>query len=210
MKHGGVLPVDTNSLLLVDDNVFLTHAWTRILDTHGYRVSVARTVEEGLKYAIDWATRRCNFVLLDLKLPDGDGTELLPVFARLEPRPRVAVVTSHLTYERSLDLHGQCVVSVPKPQGMTAILQLMEVLQNTRSDEPKQNRALELFVEKYGLSARQAAVIGHSMLGPDLEPDRALGCKMTTIRSLWQRVFDKTGYRSQVEVIRAVLRLGID
>lgn len=61
-------------LLLVEDAAHLADATARGLRAHGHAVDVARTLAEGrAKVALE----SYDAVLLDLGLPDGDGTELL-------------------------------------------------------------------------------------------------------------------------------------
>ena len=201
---------DGNGVLLVDDDVFLTRAWTRILELHGHRVFVTSTLAETETFLAAWADHVCGYVLLDLKLPDGDGAELLALFAALEPKPLVAVVSAHLDYERSLALHGQCAVCVPKPPSMEGVIQLTELLAKSRRGYPGQGYALQLFARKHALDAREAAVVAHLMSGPNIGPDEALGCRLTTVQALWDQVFEKTGYQSQLDVVRAVRRLAAD
>jgi DNA-binding NarL/FixJ family response regulator len=204
------LTPDGNGVLLVDDDVFLTRAWTRILELHGHRVFVTSTVADTEAHVAAWADHVCGYVLLDLKLPDGDGAELLPLFAALEPKPLVAVVSAHLDYERSLALHGQCTLCVPKPPDMEGVIQLIELLAKSRRGHPGHGYALQLFARKHALDAREAAVVAHLMSGPNIGPDEALGCKLTTVHALWDQVFEKTGYQSQLDVVRAVRRLAAD
>lgn len=197
-------------VLLVDDDLGLTRAWRRILEPYGYRVWTTGSIAETETFVAAWADHAPAYVLLDLKLPDGDGGELLPAFAALEPKPLVAVVSACLDYERALKLHGSCALCLPKPSNMEGVLQLLEVLGKARRSKVGDGHALDLFARTHSLDAREAAVVAHLMSGPNIGPDEALGCKLSTVQQLWGRVFEKTGYRSQLDVIRAVRRLLVD
>src|SRR5688500_3798696 len=61
------------SVLVVEDDRTARRAVTQILKRQGYTVSEAGTVAE----AVELLARRPDWVLLDLMLPDGCGTEVL-------------------------------------------------------------------------------------------------------------------------------------
>lgn len=61
-------------ILLVDDDEQILRTFTRILERAGYEVETARTAAEAKK-----KIRRARYAaaLIDIKLPDADGTDLL-------------------------------------------------------------------------------------------------------------------------------------
>lgn len=78
-------------VLLVDDNPLMQQVISRFLVGQGYGVLVAETGEEALTMA-----RRdpCRLFVIDMRLPDQDGTELLATLRRepgLERCPAIAV-----------------------------------------------------------------------------------------------------------------------
>jgi len=62
-------------ILVVDDDKSILRAFTRILQKNGYEVDVAETGKEALEKA---ETGRYDLTLVDVRLPDIDGTDLLP------------------------------------------------------------------------------------------------------------------------------------
>ncbi|HLN46011.1 MAG TPA: response regulator [Candidatus Sulfotelmatobacter sp.] len=62
------------SVLIVDDEESIRTSLQRILERAGYRVKTANTGKEGLKKAKDSCF---DVILIDIKLPDITGTELL-------------------------------------------------------------------------------------------------------------------------------------
>jgi two-component system KDP operon response regulator KdpE len=62
------------SLLLVEDDDDTRHALARDLGAHGFRVEEAVTGAEAL---LAWERHRPDIVLLDLGLPDIDGTSVV-------------------------------------------------------------------------------------------------------------------------------------
>ena len=76
----------THSILVVDDDPDIVMALQDFLDHDGYQVSVARTCAEALTQA---GEHRYNAVLLDLGLPDGDGSSVLKTLQELQFAPRI-------------------------------------------------------------------------------------------------------------------------
>ena len=62
------------SVLVIDDDDGVRKSCVDMLETRGYRAQPASTVGEGLRL---FAERRPAAVLLDLKLPDGAGIDVL-------------------------------------------------------------------------------------------------------------------------------------
>jgi signal transduction histidine kinase/DNA-binding LacI/PurR family transcriptional regulator/CheY-like chemotaxis protein len=69
------------SVLIVEDNEPLAHALERTLLSHGYTVSIVRTGEAARKTLLAAAERAAiDIVIVDHRLPDGHGLELLGQF----------------------------------------------------------------------------------------------------------------------------------
>lgn len=74
------------TILVVDDEATVRVATQRILERHGYRV---RTVASGRDALEVFARERIAAVVLDLAMPDLDGTATVAALARLDPGVRV-------------------------------------------------------------------------------------------------------------------------
>lgn len=81
-----------SKVLIVDDEPSISRSLTRVLEDRGYEVRSCPTGREGLETAEAW---RPHVILLDLKLPDGDGLELLPKLRRIESAFQVIVLTAY-------------------------------------------------------------------------------------------------------------------
>lgn len=65
---------DKKRILVIDDDKSILRAFTRILQKNGYEVDIAETGKE----ALDKAETGCyDLSLIDVRLPDMDGTDLL-------------------------------------------------------------------------------------------------------------------------------------
>jgi DNA-binding response OmpR family regulator len=64
----------TKTILVVDDDKSILRTFTRILQKNGYEIDVAETGKEAVEKA---DSRRYDLALVDIRLPDMDGTDLL-------------------------------------------------------------------------------------------------------------------------------------
>jgi CheY-like chemotaxis protein len=80
------------SILLIDDEKELCSLLGDSLSSRGFQMEFAHTQREALKRL---KTRRPDLVLLDLRLPDGDGMMLLSAIRKLTPAPAVIITTAY-------------------------------------------------------------------------------------------------------------------
>ncbi|MCW4054331.1 MAG: response regulator [Candidatus Bathyarchaeota archaeon] len=72
-------------ILVIDDDKSILNMFTRILQKNGYEVDLAETGKEAIEKA---ETKRYDLALVDVRLPDMDGIELL---SRMQKTMRDAV-----------------------------------------------------------------------------------------------------------------------
>ena len=111
---------DQAHVLVVEDNALVTSATRILLEDAGFRVSAAGRVTEA------YATCRSDspdVILLDLRLPDGDGLSLLKrLQADGAPIPVVAALTGRDEPEiRQRCLRAGCVDVLLKPVDVRAL-----------------------------------------------------------------------------------------
>ncbi|MFH1833814.1 MAG: sigma-54 dependent transcriptional regulator [bacterium] len=78
-------------VLVIDDEPSITRSLTRVLTDRGFLVSVAASGQAGLEKA---ETDRPHIVLLDLRLPDTSGIDLIPRIHRVENSTQIIVITA--------------------------------------------------------------------------------------------------------------------
>jgi two-component system response regulator HydG len=61
-------------ILVVDDDKSILRTFTRILQKNGYKIDTAETGKEAIEHADN---RHYDLALVDIRLPDMDGTDLL-------------------------------------------------------------------------------------------------------------------------------------
>ena len=79
------------SVLVVDDEYSLRKSLTIILKQAGYLVQSANCLEQARD---ELSKQKFDLVLLDLKLPDGMGTDLLPLLMQQKPKPHVVMLAA--------------------------------------------------------------------------------------------------------------------
>ncbi|MCW8195033.1 response regulator [Proteobacteria bacterium 005FR1] len=80
------------SVLVVDDDLSLTAILTRALERRGFSVTAANTAGQALAAARE---REFGKAILDLKLAESSGLQLLPELLALQPRMQVVMLTGY-------------------------------------------------------------------------------------------------------------------
>jgi two-component system, NtrC family, nitrogen regulation response regulator NtrX len=78
--------------LVIDDDEVVRRTCVELLEARGHKTLAAATVGEGLRL---FAEHRPAAVLLDLRLPDGTGIDVLREFQRQAPGTPVVVISGH-------------------------------------------------------------------------------------------------------------------
>jgi DNA-binding NtrC family response regulator len=91
--------MDKKFILVVDDDKGILKSFSAILGLKGYRVSTAESGQEAIeKYQANYY----NLALIDIKLPDLEGTELLKQFHQINPDTKKIIVTGYATLENAI------------------------------------------------------------------------------------------------------------
>ncbi len=88
------------SILVIDDEESITDALQFVLADQGYHVKTASTVDQAQKLL---ANDLFDVVFLDLRLPDGDGLELLERIKSEAPDTEVVLMTAHGSLEVTIE-----------------------------------------------------------------------------------------------------------
>ena len=82
----------TDLVLIIDDEKLLCKQLEKALSHEGHEVVTAYTGKDGIEIA---KRENPDVVLLDLRLPDVDGLEVLGNLTGLEPVPNTIMMTAH-------------------------------------------------------------------------------------------------------------------
>jgi DNA-binding response OmpR family regulator len=112
-------------VVVVEDSVLVTDALRVLLESAGYRVSIAAGVGDALRLPLDAAP---DLMLLDLSLSDGDGLEILTELrARgLEPRTTFALTGYDDAATKARSLAAGCAGVLVKPVPARDIVKLAQ------------------------------------------------------------------------------------
>lgn len=84
--------METMQVLVVDDEQPIRRLVEKELGTERRRITTAGSVKEGLKF---FKQETFDVVLLDMRLPDGNGIDLLAQFQELTPEVQVIIITGY-------------------------------------------------------------------------------------------------------------------
>jgi DNA-binding NtrC family response regulator len=86
-------------ILVIDDDENITKAVASILEDQGYSVDIAGTGTEAIKKT---QTYRYDLMLVDIRLPDMEGTEILNKIHDTTPKIRKIIVTGYPTLQNAV------------------------------------------------------------------------------------------------------------
>jgi len=119
------------SILVVDDDRSTRKLLTFILSRKDYDIETAGTGQEAIEKA---QTRFFNVALLDIKLPDMQGVELLAPLKKMHPEMEIIMITAYASLETAMAaLNRGASLYITKPLNMEEVLPpINEVLKKQR------------------------------------------------------------------------------
>jgi len=147
MRRTEVNSVDkTARILVVDDDENIRKVLVAILQDEGYAVDSVGTAQKGIE-----ATKRkfYNIGLIDIRLPDMEGTELLTQMKDTTPRMRKIIITGYPTLQNAVDaVNRRADAYIIKPFDVKKVLETIEDQLKKQEEERKygQNKVAE-FIE---------------------------------------------------------------
>jgi DNA-binding NtrC family response regulator len=87
-------------ILITDDDKVIVEGFKALLELKGYKVSTAENGREALEEA---RKNFFNLALIDIKLPDMEGTGLLQEFRQLNPQIKLIIITGYSTRENAIE-----------------------------------------------------------------------------------------------------------
>ena len=116
----GSIDLDRPRVLIVDDDQSARRTLTLILERKGFDVVTASSVQEGLERA---GNGPFNVGLLDIKLPDGKGVDLLAPLKERQPDIELIMVTGYASTETAIQaLNEGATAYITKPLNMDEVL----------------------------------------------------------------------------------------
>lgn len=134
---------DKESILIVDDDKSTLRTLSLIFEKKGYKIETASTGQEAIEKA---RGKFFELALMDIRLPDGEGTELLAPLKRMHPDTMVVMVTGYASLESAVRaLNEGATAYITKPFNMDHVLATVrEVLEKQRLIREKRRAEEEL------------------------------------------------------------------
>ena len=88
-------------VIIIDDEKMITKMLKGYLEDHGFDVKTAHTGEEGLAF---FAREPFDAAIIDLRLPDMEGSEVIARGIELQPQLKCFIHTGSIDYVPSEDL----------------------------------------------------------------------------------------------------------
>jgi DNA-binding NtrC family response regulator len=132
---------EKNSILVVDDDKVVLNGFKKTLELEGYRVDTAETGKE----AIEKSSKAIyNLALIDIRLPDMEGTRLLTSMRDSAPKMVKIIVTGYPSQENAIEaVNKGADAYIVKP-----VLNIDEFLRTIRDHLQKQQEAMKYSEEK--------------------------------------------------------------
>ena len=133
-------------ILAIDDDENIRKVIVAILEDEGYTVESVGTAKE----AIEKSKRKFyNLALIDIRLPDMEGIELLTKFRETTPRMRKVIVTGYPTLQNAVDaVNKGADAYIVKPFDVKKVLKtIQEQLSKQQNEKEYSQERVAEFIE---------------------------------------------------------------
>ena len=87
-------------IIIIDDDMLTRVSTADLIKSWGYEVETAASFNEGLKLVNEAVP---DIAIIDLRLPDGDGMELLSLIREQHPQVDAVILTGHASIDSAID-----------------------------------------------------------------------------------------------------------
>jgi two-component system KDP operon response regulator KdpE len=196
-------------ILLVEDDEAVRGTVAANLTAHGYRIVEALDVAEGLRR---WDAERPDMILLDLGLPDGDGTAIIRRVRREATTPILVLSARGAEPDKVAALEAGADDYVTKPFGLAELrARVAALLRRTAGPAADASGTIRHGPLTMDLSRRVASVNGkpldltpreYELLRTMLSQPGRLLTKARLLRAVWGTAYADEGHYLHVYVSR--------
>jgi DNA-binding NtrC family response regulator len=126
------------TILVVDDDETVLKSMSKYLASKGYGVETATNGREAIE-----KSEKCfiNLAILDIRLPDMDGTELLTSMSETEPKMKKIMLTGYPSLENAAEsVNKQADAYILKPVDLKKLFRVIEQKLMEQEQELKMDR----------------------------------------------------------------------
>jgi DNA-binding NtrC family response regulator len=126
---------ETARILIVDDDENIRKVLTTILEEEGYQIDSAETAKKAIE-----KTRKnfYNIALIDIRLPDMEGIELLTKMKDTTPKIRKVIITGYPTLQNAIEaVNRGADAYIVKPFDMDKVLETIREQLKKQEEEKK-------------------------------------------------------------------------
>ena len=133
-------------ILIVDDDESIREVLTSILTDEGYIVDAVDTGEKAIKATHE---KFYNLALIDIRLPDMEGTKLLTKLKDTIPKMRKIIITGYPTLQNTIEaVNFGADAYITKPINMEKVLKIIrEQLQSQAEEKKYSEQKIVEFIE---------------------------------------------------------------
>src|SRR5207244_12502172 len=143
--------------LIVDDDPGNWNSVKEILEPEGYNVDTARTGSEALEKC---KARLYNIAVIDINLPDTDGTEqLLPKIHGMLPKARKIILTGYPTLDNAVEsVNQQADAYIIKPVNPEEFLKVIaeNINKQTEAEAVTEDKVISRIESRYKETKRNS------------------------------------------------------
>lgn len=136
----------TARILVVDDDESIRKVLTTILEEEGYTVETAESGREGIRKSNE---KFYNLALIDIRLPDMQGTQLLASIGNTIPRMVKIIVTGYPSLQNAIEaVNSGADAYILKPFNVDETLSIIrEHLKKQQEDKKYSQEKVAEFIE---------------------------------------------------------------
>lgn len=206
----------TISVLVVDDHPIVLDGVRHLVDSTSWiaLAAYARTGREAITLA---GQTQPDVILLDLRLPDMLGPEVINGIHRVASEARIILFTAypdHAAVEPALAAGAKAVVlkDADRADLVDTIRRVAadEPLAGTTPGSPEISQQLSRNLRRYALTRREYDILRHISMG-ETNPEiaDALGLTRNTVKTYVQSALTKLGARNRIEALNRLNELGL-
>ncbi|MCX8150140.1 MAG: response regulator [Candidatus Bathyarchaeota archaeon] len=120
-------------ILIIDDDENIRKVLKTILEDEGYLVDTAETAQEGIEKS---HSSFFNLALIDVRLPDMEGIEVLTKLRETTPKMRKIIVTGYPTLQNAIAaVNKNADAYILKPFNVESVLQVIKEQLEKQNEE---------------------------------------------------------------------------